>query len=143
MNDIIREYNADGTHTDRHMTDAEQAAYDAIAKANVLPDLAAHRFAVETAGTTVNGIRFLTDRDSQVAIMGAMIMASSNPSYSVNWKTPDGFVTLTASQIIAAATTIANFVQKCFNTEAQLVTNASQYADSAGIVSAFDTSMSQ
>ena len=129
------------TDAEQAAHDARQTAWDAGAQGRILSDLAAHRYAVQTGGTTVNGIAFLTDSDSQVALMGAMIIASANPAYTVNWKTPAGFFTLTATQVISIANTVAAFIQQCFSTEATLIANVAQYSDTPTIIAAFDAAM--
>lgn len=138
----------DGSQLYVDFTDAETSQYAAdiaaeAAKAvpRILAALAAHRYSVQTGGFAVGGSVFRTDPDSQVALMGAMIIASANPAYTVNWKTPSGFVTLNATQVIAAANGVAAFIQKCFDTEATLIAVVGQYGDKASIVAAFDATM--
>ena len=121
---------------------AAQAAWAAGAQGRILAALAAHRYVVQTGGTTINGIPFLTDPDSQLALMGASILAASNPGYTVQWKTPNGFVTFNAAQITGAYAAGAAFIQKCFDTESTLITNVAQYSDAPTIIAAFDAAMS-
>ncbi|RRV80449.1 DUF4376 domain-containing protein [Stutzerimonas stutzeri] len=83
--------------------------------------IADRRWQAETAGITLNGIRIDTGRDSQALITGATVQAMLDPAYSLRWKTPDGFVDLTAEQIIGVATAARAHVQACFNREAELL----------------------
>lgn len=83
--------------------------------------IADRRWQAETAGITLNGIRIDTGRDSQALITGATVQDMLDPAYSLRWKTPDGFVDLTAEQIIGVATAARAHVQACFNREAELL----------------------
>ena len=84
-------------------------------------DIAAARYKVETAGVTVNGVLIDTGRDSQALITGAALAAMLDENYSLNWKTANGFIHLTAPEIIAVAQTVRAHVQSCFDREGELV----------------------
>lgn len=92
-----------------------------VAKARKLRELAAARYASEVAGVTVNGATVRTDRESQAMITGAALAAVQDANYTCKWKTEDGFVTLTAAQIIAVATAVRAHVQAQFDREAELI----------------------
>ena len=83
-------------------------------------EIAAARYARETAGTTVNGVLIDTGRDSQALITGAALAAVIDSGYSLNWKTASGFIHLTAPEIIAVAQAVRAHVQACFDREAEL-----------------------
>lgn len=83
-------------------------------------EIAAARYARETAGTTVNGITLDTGRDSQALITGAALAAMLDSEYSLNWKTASGFIHLSAPEIIAVAQAVRAHVQACFDREAEL-----------------------
>lgn len=85
-----------------------EAKKDAIANA---------RYEAEIAG--VNGIR--TDRESRSIMTGMALKAMSDPDYTCRWKGIDGFVTLTAPQIIAVSDTVRAYVQGCFDKEDELL----------------------
>lgn len=89
-------------------------------KAQKKAEIAAARYEVETAGTTVNGVLIDTGRDSQALITGAALAAMLDPEYSLNWKTVDGFNHLTAPEIIAVVQAVRAHVQACFDREAEL-----------------------
>lgn len=78
------------------------------------------RYQAEIAGITVSGAHVRTDRDSQALITGAALAVSQGITQSINWKTTEGFVTLTGEQVLAIATAVRNHVQACFNREAEL-----------------------
>lgn len=128
------------------LTSDEQSEYNAkTSSLNVqkviLSALAAHRYNTVNGGTIVSGVPLLTDSDSRSDLMAAYIMATANSGYSVNWKTPSGFVTLNASTIIAIGNAVAAFVQKCFDTEASLIPNVANYSTPAAIIGDFDRAM--
>lgn len=81
-------------------------------------EIAAARYEAECAGITIQDVEVATDRDSQGLILGAAVQAQTTPGYTVQWKTKQGFVTLTAEQIIAIATAVRAHVQACFDREA-------------------------
>lgn len=80
-------------------------------------EIAQARYNAEIAG--INGIR--TDRESQGLITGAALKAMQDSAYTCKWKGIDGFVELTATQIIAIADTVRAHVQSCFDREAELL----------------------
>jgi hypothetical protein len=82
-------------------------------KRALLADLAALRFARETGGS--GGFR--TDRESQALITGAALAATLDPAYTVDWKGESGWITLTASELLAAAQAVRAHVQACFTRE--------------------------
>ena len=98
------------------------------AKERKRSEIASARFEAETAG--IDGIK--TDRESQALITGAALQALQDPTYTCNWKTENGFVTLTAEQIQAVAVAVREHVQECFDREAELIEqikNATTQAD--------------
>ena len=80
-------------------------------------EIAQARYNAEIAG--VNGIR--TDRESQSLITGAALKAMQDNTYTCKWKSIDGFIELTATQIIAIADLVRQHVQGCFDHEAELL----------------------
>lgn len=90
-------------------------------KAQKKQEIAAARYEAETAGVTVNGVLIDTGRDSQALITGAALSAMLDGEYSLNWKTPTGFVHLTSPEIIAVAQAVRAHVQACFDREGELV----------------------
>lgn len=81
-------------------------------------EIAAARWEAETAGID-GGIK--TDRESQGLITGAALKAMQDSTYVCRWKGIDGFVELTAPQIIAVADLVRQHVQSCFDHEAELL----------------------
>lgn len=85
---------------------------------------ALRRYQTETGGITLNGKKVATDRQSQGLITAAWIRAQNNPGGSIAFKTGDGFVTLKAAEVITLGDAVANFVQACFQKEADLTASA-------------------
>ena len=108
-------------YPDRYEVEAlPEKTFDEL-KAQKKQDIAAARYEAETAGTTVNGITIDTGRDSQALITGAALAAMLDENYSLNWKTPSGFIHLIAPEIIAVAQAVRAHVQSCFDREGELV----------------------
>lgn len=93
----------------------------AQAAASARAALTARRDRAIAAGLTMNGLAIATDDISQSRIMGAALSAMLDPGYSVQWKTPAGFVTLDAVTVLALAGAIRAHVQACFDREAELL----------------------
>ncbi len=84
--------------------------------------IAARRWQIEVAGIAVGGLTIATDDRSKLLINGAALEALLDPSYVMQWKTPDGFVDLSADQVLAVARAVRAHVQSCFDREAELLT---------------------
>lgn len=104
-------------------------------KAAKLAALAALRYARELAGLPALGLR--TDRESQALLTGAALAASLDPGYAVDWKTENGWTTLNAGQLLAAAQAVRAHVQACFTNE-RTHAEAIQALASAEAVVAYD-----
>ena len=81
---------------------------------------ASKRYAVETGGIVLNGMRVMTDRASQSLITGAYNYVRANPEITVKFKTSGGFVQLTAAQMTAIANTVGAHVQAAFAAEGEI-----------------------
>lgn len=113
--------------------EAEIAAAVARTKPKAKAELAAIRYAKETGGATVNGSPVATDRETQAKLIAVRIKAKENPAYTVNWKTPAGFVSFDAPTIIAIADGVADHIQACFDREAALTASIDAAADQAAL----------
>ena len=83
--------------------------------------VAAERYKHETAGIMAGGMSIDTDDRSKLLINGAALEAMIDPAYVMNWKTPNGFVQLSAEQVIAVARAVRAHVQACFDREGELL----------------------
>ncbi|MDG9854125.1 DUF4376 domain-containing protein [Pseudomonas nitroreducens] len=83
--------------------------------------IAARRYLAETAGITINGMPLDTGRDSQALVTGAALAAVIDANYICQWKTAEGFVELSAQEIIGLASAMRAHVQACFDREAALL----------------------
>lgn len=101
----------------------ETAAYHQPeeSKPLVTDRIAARRYEEEVKGIIFGELKLDTGRDSQALITGAALASVIDPAYTCNWKTPVGFVELTAESLIAIASAIRAHVQDCFDREAQLL----------------------
>ncbi len=107
--------------TDVVISDAPDEIVLQDARDSKKAEIAAARFEAETAGIDVNGFTVRTDRESQALITGAVLKAMQDNAYTCKWKGIDGFVELTAPQIIAVADAVRTHVQSCFDREAELL----------------------
>ena len=87
-----------------------------------LPDfLAKLRRDTVDYGFSFKGKRFYADNASISALTAARIIASGSSTYSVNWKTADGFISLSGAEVIEVSNVALAFVQKCFNAESKVL----------------------
>ena len=84
-------------------------------------EIANDRYIAEYSGVEFNGVKILTDLKSQVAISGAVLQATMDPSYTCRWKSENGFIELNANLILAIGTAVREYIQNCFNKEADLI----------------------
>lgn len=82
--------------------------------------IAARRYEAEVSGITLGGIPVATDDRSKLLINGAALRATRETGYTLRWKTGDGFIDLSAEQVLAMADAVADHVQACFDREAEL-----------------------
>lgn len=106
------------------ITNASEEDVLAFMRPKKLLEIAHGRWQAETAGITVNGLEIKTDRESNAMITGAALQAIDDPTYSCQWKTEGGFVTLVADEIKAVAKAVRAHVQACFDKEAVLIAQA-------------------
>ena len=79
---------------------------------------ASKRFAVETGGIAIGGVKIATDRESQSMVNGARAAAKDDASFTTDWKGSDGTWThLDAPTIIAIADAVKSHVAACFSAE--------------------------
>jgi len=115
---VVEKYSAE--ERDRLLAERE-VERERQQRTGLVQQIANRRWQAEVAGIDVGGMHIDTGRDSQALITGATVQAMLDPSYALRWKTPDGFVDLTAEQIIAVANAARGHVQACFNREAELL----------------------
>lgn len=102
------------------VAEAINAAYANLAggiKIRMKAYAASVRYGKEIGGVTVNGSLFPSDRESQAKFTAAAVMSQINPQAAFNWKTDAGFVALKGADMIAIASTVGAWVQRCFDKE--------------------------
>lgn len=82
--------------------------------------VATRRYQSEIRGIEFSGMFIDTGRDSQNLITGATLSSIMNPEYICNWKTPNGFVELSATTLALVSNAVRNHVQACFDRENEL-----------------------
>jgi hypothetical protein len=78
------------------------------------------RWRRETGGVTINDMFITTDLQSQAKLTGAYSFAVKNPSTTLQWKLPSGFVNLSSDEVIIVADGVGKFIEDCFAAEAVL-----------------------
>jgi len=86
-------------------------------KARAVSELSRRRDARIESGFDFGGVTAPCDDKSIGRYTAAYVLASGNPDMKLNWKLPNGFVELDATQIKAMAAAAVAFVQECFNTQ--------------------------
>ena len=93
-------------------------------KSYVKSNLANKRWQVETGGITIDNVGYATDRESQTkytAVAVAISQADPN-TWSIDWKTNEGFVQLNAQQMMVIVNIVMNHVQSSFTKESEFIT---------------------
>lgn len=81
-------------------------------------ELANLRYQKEIAGVIFENNTYDTSRESQTKYTAIYVIASSDPNYTVNWKTTDGiFVNLNSTQIISLTLSVQQHIQSVFDKE--------------------------
>lgn len=102
-------------------------------KPDLLASLATHRFNAETAGLVVGeGLRILTDRESQAQLANSYVTLKSGLIPDTDWKAANGWQVSGLAEIEPIAKTMAAHVRACFRGEraaATTINAASTMAD--------------
>lgn len=88
-------------------------------------------------GITINTIPVATDDISQQRFIAARMLAKEDSNYTVKWKAQNGFVELSASEIITIADSVREHVQKCFDAHAEILDTT--YTSKQEVETAFDS----
>jgi hypothetical protein len=88
------------------------------AKSDQFQKIANKRWIKESSGYEYKSHIFKTDEYSQTKIMAAYIIAKDEQAYTVNWKTDNGYISLTSQDIINLFISIKNYIQSLFEKEA-------------------------
>lgn len=113
---------------------ARQADEAATQNAAIVDHLPAYRWQKETGGIALNGVTVQTDVQSRTNMLGAKALG-----IGIKWKTPSGFVDLSAEQVAAIAEAVGLHVQKCFAAEAAL--SGQSFESIAALEAAFNAEM--
>ncbi|MCX4195285.1 DUF4376 domain-containing protein [Methylobacterium organophilum] len=89
----------------------------AMTPAALVAYAADRRFAVETGGVDINGLRIATDRDSQSMVANAYAGMQASGAASVKFKATSGWIELTTDQLRSVALAVFAHVQACFAAE--------------------------
>ena len=100
-------------------TEITKSEYDLLRSTipNKLAELAAYRFAKETAGVTFSGALIRTDLESQAMINGAVAYVNLNPAALIDWKAANGWVQIDKDTVLAVGNAVGGHVQACYSRE--------------------------
>jgi hypothetical protein len=118
---------------------------EVLAPYGMFADLKAYaasvRYSKETAGTSIGGVAYPSDRETQAKLTAAALFAQVDPTRTFQWKLADGTFTpsMSASQMVALASSVAAFVNSCFVAEASVIAgiNAGTITTRAQVDAAF------
>ncbi|TXH38772.1 MAG: DUF4376 domain-containing protein [Rhodospirillaceae bacterium] len=86
-------------------------------KADLLENLAAQRWEIETGGMQVNGVRIATDDRSKSLINGTKAYLDANPAETVRFKSEAGWLAVDLATITAIFNALGAHIQACFAAE--------------------------
>lgn len=101
---------------------------------------AAARWKVEQSGCYLDGIPLRTDDISQSKVVGAIkLLEQQGTGATLDFKAPDGFVTLDLPHMLAISIAVGNHVQTCFSKEKEvtLAIDAGTIRTEAEVAAAF------
>ena len=104
-------------------------------KRQKLSEVAARRWERENAGVTVSGKFFSSDERTRTVLIGARVMAKEDAAYTADWKFSNGFATLTAADLIAAANAVGAHVRACFAAEKAHIAAIEALQDQQDVIS--------
>jgi Domain of unknown function (DUF4376) len=103
-----------------------QPAFNNLTAAQVKAYAADVRWKKETGGIVFRTNPYDSNREAQTQIASAAAAARINPAFTANWKLSNGtFLVLNATAMNDLYNALQTFVQKCFTTEQQTISNAS------------------
>jgi hypothetical protein len=111
---------------ERDMTSAEEAEINALRaaplslaakKASKLQALADYRFNKETGGITLAGQHVETDRSTVAQLTSAWALVQVDPSATIDWKRPNGWITHSRVSLNAVLVGIGAHIRACFARE--------------------------
>lgn len=124
-------------HEDRYEVEAivaPEKTFDEL-KADKRREIAAARYNYEIAGVIINGVHVTTDREDQSMITAVALSAVVDQTYSTVWKGADGYLTLSAPEILAMARIAGAHVEAAFAEEKRLVEQIDAAQDEAELAS--------
>jgi hypothetical protein len=88
-------------------------------RAQRLTELATHRYAIETQGTTLpSGAKIATNRAHQAQLSSVFVTLNAGLVPTVSFKSPEGFAVATLETLSPIYQAVVAHVQKAFSTEA-------------------------
>jgi hypothetical protein len=140
-------FTANASDPEKHGRDIFADASEMTVGAFTIPPQAitdhikAYRLKREYGGFTFGGMLIETDEKSERRVIGAWTKAKADSNYTVDdWKTSQGFVNLSNTQLIMIGDAFDAHVQKCFSAE-KTVSEAhavTPYTSISAIETAFD-----
>lgn len=106
-------------------------------QADMLAELATHRFNFETSGLSLGSLQILTDRESQAQLSSAFTTLQAGLVPDTDWKAANGWGTVDLEQIKPIATAVAAHVRGCFRGE-RIVETAIKQAATVAEIQAID-----
>lgn len=89
----------------------------AVLKARKSDEIAAERYATANGVLTINGHTYDIDVESRTAFIGAMALVKVQDADSMQWKTVNGFVTLSAEEFTKIVSIGLAYINTCFGAE--------------------------
>jgi hypothetical protein len=80
-------------------------------------EISAQRYTMETSGIQYNGVTISTDRESAQILDSVIEKIRRGVVPSIEWKCPEGYITLTAANIDAIELAVLTHIQSAFSWE--------------------------
>ena len=83
-------------------------------------EIATARYEYEITGLVYKGVHVTTDREDQAMITAIALSATLNNDFTTVWKGADGYINLTAQEVLTLAYLVAEHVETAFAEEKRL-----------------------
>lgn len=108
-----------------------------FAKASIKDEYAKQRWDAESRGILYKGIEIGTDDRTKTAILLKKESIANSPEKTFSWKYNNSIIELTANDILNIAQALDDYIQKCFDVEAELIKEIDK-AESPSDLAKFD-----
>lgn len=103
-------------------------------KGKILEDVAELRWQAQTEAVTYNGNIYVLNEGTINSLYQKRMLVSSDLEKTYNWKTRDSVVQLSGTEIVSLTDAIHDYIQACFDAEAEFASRLSSVSTLRGLL---------